>query len=506
MQEKFGDIITLISQDKNIDENTVIDVLKKILLIHASKQYGNKDYLQINFNNSGGCEIFIEREVVEDQNSQSFLTISLTDAKKRKSNIKIGEFVKEVLPFVLNNTQKIDLIKELQFQLKKAQKQKEYETFYDKIGSVLMGCVKNVDASESIISFTDHIGEVGIGSLKTNKTIKTDLIKYNNYIKVYVEDINQHADPQIILSRIHPNFLRELLKNEIPEIAEGLIEIKAIARDPGSLSKVAIHTNRLSINPIKICIGDRGSRIHNVIKELSGEKISFVLWNENINQFIANALSPATVLKITETKDGRYDVVVSNEDFSKAMGRGAQNVQLAKKLCNVKSITLLTEETEVTKYKELLEKQSKDLINNLQIEEMMAHLLISENFESAEIIANASNEEIAALNGFDLELADILIERAKLFIKQERENAKLTLKNNEEDISLFEIDKLSLEQINILRKNNILSASDLAFKDVYELLEIFDKAEYTMTTETASEIILFTRKKLHLLSNERQKH
>lgn len=497
MEEKFKDIISSISKEKNIKEEIVINSLQEITLNQAARKYGYRDKLNMHLNENGSCDIYIDREIIPDnEDNRSFFTISLKNAQKIDPNAKLGDFIKEILPFKLDITKQQEILKELRISLKKHQKTQEFNTFYDKIGTILMGCVKNIDSTEAIVSFTDHIGEVGVGTLKRNKMIKTDSIKYNSYIKVYVEDVRTNAEHQIILSRTHPNFLKELLKAEIPEIAEGLIEIKSIARDSGSLSKVAIHTTRLSLNPIKICIGDRGIRVQNIIKELSGEKISFVLWKETPQEFIASALSTANVLRITEIAPDRYDVVVANEDFSKALGRGGQNVYLTKTLCGVKSINLLTDSEERTKYQSLLEKQTKSLTNNLYIEEMMAHLLISENFDTAEVIANSDESEIAKLEGFDEEIAKILIERSKQFLEKERKDLidKFKKEKNISDLSLFEIKSLSNNFIKILLENNIISAKDIAVLDIFELINLFESVQITLNENLASKIIMEARK------------
>lgn len=497
MQETFKDIISNISQERNINEEIVLNTLQALILDYAAKKYGNRDKLKLSFNANGSCDVYIERTVVNNQktgHNRSFFNITLADAQKRMPSAQEGDTIKEILPFKLENSQKLELLKNLKITLKQQQKKQEFATFHDKIGTILTGCVKSVDATEVIVSFTDHVGEVGIGVLKRNKIIKTDSIKYNNYIKVYIEDIRPHHEHQIILSRTHPNFLKELLKLEVPEIAEGLISIKSIARDPGSLAKVAVHTDKLSLNPIKVCIGDRGFRAHNLTRELSGEKVIFVIWKPDIKEFIANALSPATILRVTETSPSRYNAVVADSDFSMAMGRRGQNVYLAKSLSGAKSITLLTDSEEQEKTQTLIETQTKNLMDNLCIEEMMARLLISENFETAEIIANSTCEEIAKLEGFDEEISQILISRSQEFLVDERKTMQKEYKKQNVEESLFKLKALSNEHIKALVQKNILSASDIAILDTFELIELFDSIQITLDEEMAGNIIMAARK------------
>lgn len=492
MQENFNEVISEVALDRGLDELTVKNLLKEKLLDFACKRYGDREHLQIEIDNNGAYEIFLNRTIVSDHESNFFYNISISEASKRKNGVKIGDTLKEVLPFSMQPFEISKLFNELKTQLNKLQKEKEYLCFYDKIHTMAVGYVQKIDRTEAIVSFTDNSGE---GILLRNKMLPNDVIKKNSYIKVFIEDVRKNSDRQILLSRTHPNFLKELLKSEIHEIMEGLVTIHSIARDPGSLSKVSVKTNRLSIDPIKACIGDRGSKIHNITKELCGEKISFVLAdkNDNILQNIVNAFAPAQIIKVTEISKNRYEVVVPSKDFSKAMGRGGQNVFLVRKLYGISSITLLTEENEIENSKQLLQKRTKELTENLKIEEMMAHLLISENFETAEIIANATLEEIANLNGFDKELAEILIERAQKFLICERENLKQKMINEKKDATLFSIDYLTTEFIKILLKNDVLTKSELAMLDANELIEIFDKEHTNLDYELACKIITLAR-------------
>lgn len=492
MQENFNEIIKAIATERSLDEEIIKNLLSEKILDFAAKKYGNREDLFISIDNNGAFEVFLERIIVNDDEVQSFSEISLSEARKRKISAQLGETSREILPFNLEASEIQKLYLELKTQLNKLQKEREYESFYDRVHTLAVGYVQKLDRSEAIISFPDNTGE---GVLPKSKMLPNDIIKKNTYIKVFIEEVRKGFDKQILLSRTHPGFLKELLKAEIHEIAEGLVTIHSIARDPGSISKVSVKTNRVTIDPIKICIGDRGSKIYNINKELAGEKISFVLAdpNDNILQNIVNAFAPSQVKKVTEISNNRYEVVVANEDFSKAMGRGGQNVHLVKKLCGVKSITLVTEEAEKENSKLLMQKLKAELIENLQIEEMMAHLLISESFETPALIASASIEDIANLNGFDHELAEVLITRAQEFLETERESLKQEFITQKKDTSLFSLEILNTEQIRILNKADVLTKSELAMLDAGELVDIFDKANINLDFESACKIITIAR-------------
>jgi len=488
MKQTLNEIIELIAREKCIKEEQVREALRENIKKIAISQYGNEHLIDCSIFPDGSFEVFINREIVERAGYDEFEFISLRDAKERIKDAYIGGIIKEVLPVNLNNFEIKEMLFSLKQGLNKMQKDHEYEVFADKVGTIVVGYIKRVDAHEVIISFSD-----GEGILRRNKTLQNDVLKASTYIKMYVEDVRKSDHRQIILSRTHPNFLKELLKNEVLEISEGIIEIKAIARDCGSLSKIAVHSNVSSINPIKVCIGEYGSKIQNVSKELSGEKINIVLWNENINQFIANALSPIKVLKVIEKRDKRFEVVVAEEDFNKAMGRGGQNISLVKRLCHANSIKLLTEQEEREQSQKKILENSKKLIEDLEIEEMMAHLLVSEGFDSSMIIANTTAAEISNLNGFDEELSQILIERAKAFIEKEKDKLKEKLFKEGKDTSLFELN-LTNEQIEMLVQNEICTKNDLAILDASELKEILENTiDSQISFETACEIISSAR-------------
>lgn len=487
---KTLEVIETIARERCIDQQTVMEVMENILLEHAISKYGHSDILKAKLFEDGSFEIFLEQEVVQIKTDNDFSQISLEKALKRDPDAKLGSIIKEVLPLSVGKADIEKIFLTLRSQLNNAQKTKEYDLFHPKIGQLLTGYIKRADAAEAIISFSD-----GEGVLKKNDMLPADTLRAGSYIKVYIKDVKRAPGRQIFLSRSHEGFLRELMKMEIPEIQEGLVEIKSIARDVGSLAKVAVYSNRSSINPVSVCIGAYGSRIQAVIKELLGEKISVIEWNENLHQFLANAMAPAIVSKVIEKNNKRYEIVTSQDQFSKAMGRGGQNVILAKRLCKVTSIKLLTEEEETRIYKELMQKQVSSLMDNLEIEEMMAHLLVSEKFDYIEKIALSSIEELAKLNGFDEELAQALQERAKDFINDEIIKTKETLSSMNKDISIFDLMPiLSLEHIKEMISQNVFEKSDVAMLDADEVKELFENTnDLAISFEKAREIIAYAR-------------
>lgn len=487
---KALEVIEAIARERCIEQDTVMRVMESVLLEYAAGKYGQLDAMKAKLFDDGSFEVYLEQTVVEKKADNNFGEIELEKAQLRNPNASIGNVLKEVLPFSVGKADIEKIFLTLRSRLNAVQKAKEYELFHQKLGTVLTGYIKRVDMTEAVISFPE-----GEGILRKVDMLPNDILRAGGYIKVYVKDVKESQGRQVFLSRTHEGFLKELLKAEVPEIQDGLVEVKSVARDVGSLSKVAVYSTRPSINPVSVCIGAYGSRIQAVTKELLGEKISVIEWSEDMHQFLANSLAPAQVLKVIEKSNNRYEIVTTQEQFSKAMGRGGQNVILAKRLCGVNAIKLLTEEEEAKIYQEQITQQASNLINNLEIEEMMAHLLISEGYSSIEKIANSEVSQLARLNGFDEELAQALQERAKEFINQTIVNAKQELEAQGKNGSIFDLlNVLSLEHIQFLLANNITQKSDVAMLDAGELKDLFDEeGDLSISFDNAREIIAVAR-------------
>jgi len=488
---RVQEVIEAIARERSIEKETVMQVMEEILVEYAANKYGNQEILESKLFEDGSFEVFIQQIVVEKkEDDNNFSEIELEQAKIRNPKAEIGDVLKEVLPLSFGKADIEKVFISLRSRLNSAQKEKEYSLFKDKVGQVLTGYIKRADVTEAIISFPE-----GEGVLRKSDMLPGDILRPGNYLKVYVKDVKENQGRQIFLSRTHEGFLKELLKAEVPEIQDMLVEVKAVARDVGSLSKIAVHSTRSSINPVSVTIGAYGSRIQAVTKELLGEKISVIEWNEDLHQFLANALAPATILKIIEKPNNKYDVVTTQEQFSKAMGRGGQNVILAKRLCSVNSIKLLTEEEESQIYQEQIKQQATNLINNLEIEEMMAHLLISENFTSIEKISESNTADIAKLNGFDEDLAAALQERAKDYLISAADNVKKELKEAGHNDSIFElIPLLSFEHIKALIQQKVFQKQDVAMLDAGELKDLFEnETDLNISFDQSREIIALAR-------------
>ena len=296
--------------------------------------------------------------------------------------------------------------------------------------------------------------------------------------------------PQIFLSRAHNNFLVQLFQQEVPEIYDGIIEVKSVARDPGSRAKIAVFTKEKSIDPVGACVGMRGSRVQAVVNELQGEKIDIVLWSEDIATFVVNALGPAEVDKVIIEEDlKKIDVIVPDEQLSLAIGRKGQNVRLASSLSGW-SIDILTTSQESERRSEEFKNLSQKFIEVLDVDEVIAHLLVTEGFSSIKEIAMVIPNDLASIEGFDNDLSEELINRAKNYLEKEKvENLEMLKKDGMEDY-LLSNDIFTTDQLVTLKNNNIKTRDQLADLSSFELMEFLNDID----NEKADEVILESRK------------
>lgn len=485
---KIFELIESIARERCVEKEDVKRIIESILKQFAVEKYGKPDLIQVELSLNGSFEAFIERKVVaNDEEFFGMSKISIDKAILRDRNAKVGSFVRETLPLQIGKVEIDKLFSMLKDKLNDLQKEREYYNFEGKVGTILVGYVKTADLREAVLSFPE-----GEGVLKKHDMLPQDSLRPGTYVKVYLKDLRKSKGNQILLSRTHENFLKELLKAEVPEIQDGDVEIKAVARDPGSLSKIAVHASKMTtMPPVKACIGPHGSRIQSVSEELLGEKISIIEWNEDIKTFISNALAPATVLKISENKNSRkFNVVLSNDQFSKAMGRGGQNVSLAKRLCKVTAIKLLTQEQESDLYKEKLSKTVEKFVSCLNIEEMMAHVLASNGLFTIDDLISCDLSKISEIDGFDEDLAAALQERAKEALEEEKVKVSENLKEAGYANTLFEVEGLTLAHVEHLIEAGVCEKNELAILDSGELKAIFNNNDDLYITFDEADFII----------------
>ena len=484
------DVAKNIAKEKGIDEVEVIEAMEMAIAKAGRTKYGFELDIRAHVDKSTGkIGLFRYQEVVENievlPSEERVNKINMSDIKNK--SLKIGEFLKEELPPLDFGRIAVQTAKQVIFQkVKEAEKIMQYNEFKDKIGEIVNGIVKRVEYGNLIVD----LGK-GEAILRREELLNREVFRRSDRIRAYINDVKHDLKgPQIFLSRAHNNFLVKLFFQEVPEIYDGIIEVKSVARDPGSRAKIAVYTKEKSIDPVGACVGMRGSRVQAVVNELQGEKIDIVLWSEDIATFVVNALGPAEVDKVIIEEDmKKIDVIVPDEQLSLAIGRKGQNVRLASALTGW-SIDILTTSQESDRRNEEFKNLSQKFISLLDVDEVIAHLLVTEGFSSIEEIAMVSLQELTSIEGFDENLSKELIQRAKICVEKIRVENLSKLKESGFDDYLLTTKLLNTDQLLKLNENNIKTRDQLADLSNLELIEIFKD----MDQNKADEIILDSRK------------
>jgi N utilization substance protein A len=440
---------------------------------------------------TGRIGLFRYQEIVEDLETlpmeERINKINHSNLSKDQKSLNVGDFVKEELPPLDFGRIAVQTAKQVIFQkVKEAEKIMQFNEFKDKIGEIVNGVVKRVEYGNLIVD----LGK-GEAILRREELLNREVFRRSDRIRAYINEVKHDLKgPQIFLSRAHNNFLVKLFFQEVPEIYDGIIEVKSVARDPGSRAKIAVFTKEKSIDPVGACVGMRGSRVQAVVNELQGEKIDIVLWSEDVATFVVNALGPAEVDKVIIEEDlKKIDVIVPDEQLSLAIGRKGQNVRLGSSLTGW-SIDILTTSQESDRRNEEFKNLSQKFISLLDVDEVIAHLLVTEGFTSINEVAMVSLEELNSIEGFDENLSKELIQRAKSCVEKVRIENISKLKESGVDEYLLESSHFNTDQLMKLNENNIKTRDQLADLSNSELIEIFREME----KDKADEIIMDSRK------------
>jgi N utilization substance protein A len=385
--------------------------------------------------------------------------ISLKDAKKRNPEAEVGDFIAEPLPpldfgrVAAQNAKQVIVQK-----VREAERERQFEEYKDRVGEIVSGIVKRAEYGNVMID----LGRAE-AIVRRDETLPRENHKLGDRVRAYVYDVRrENRGPQIFLSRTRPEFMAKLFAQEVPEIYDGIVEIKSVARDPGSRAKIAVVSKDTSVDPVGACVGMRGSRVQAVVNELQGEKIDIIQWSQDAATFIVNALAPAEVAKVVlDEESERIEVVVPDEQLSLAIGRKGQNVRLASQLTGW-DIDILTEAEESERRQKEFAERTNAFVAALDVDEMIAQLLVSEGFTSVEELAFVESHEVASIEGFDENTAVEIQDRAREFL--ERRDAELTEKRRalgvEDDLA--EVEGLTAAMLVTLGENGIKSVEDLA--------------------------------------------
>ncbi|MEO3478978.1 transcription termination factor NusA [Phaeobacter sp. CAU 1743] len=457
-----------VAREKMIDPGLVVEAMEESLARAAKSRYGSEMDIRVSIDRKTGKATFTRvRSVVEDEeleNYQSEMTVE--QAKQYMADPKVGDtYVEEVPPVEMGRIAAQSAKQVILQKVREAERDRQYEEFKDRAGTIINGLVKREE-------FGNVIVDVGAGEaiLRRNEKIGRESYRPNDRIRCYIKDVRREPrGPQIFLSRTAPEFMAELFKMEVPEIYDGIIEIKAVARDPGSRAKIAVISYDGSIDPVGACVGMRGSRVQAVVNELQGEKIDIIPWNEDQPTFLVNALQPAEVSKVVlDEEAGKIEVVVPEEQLSLAIGRRGQNVRLASQLTGL-DIDIMTEEEESARRQKEFEARTGLFMETLDLDEFFAQLLVSEGFTSLEEVAYVELDELLVIDGVDEGTAEELQARARDYLEAKAKAAIDAARALGAEDSLIDFDGLTPQMIEALAKDGIKTLEDFATCADWEL-------------------------------------
>ncbi|PWB64910.1 MAG: transcription termination/antitermination protein NusA [Bradyrhizobiaceae bacterium] len=408
-------IADAVAREKSIDRSIVIASMEDALQKAARSRYGQETEVRAEINPKSGEVRFSRLLLVVDQIENDATQISLEDARKRNPAAQAGDWISETLPpFDFGRIAAQSAKQVIVQKVREAERDRQYQEYKDRIGDIVNGIVKRVEYGNVIVD----LGR-GEAIVRRDEMLPREVFRNGDRIRAYIYDVRREArGPQIFLSRTHPQFMAKLFAQEVPEIYDGIVEVKAVARDPGSRAKIAVISRDSSVDPVGACVGMRGSRVQAVVNELQGEKIDIIPWSHDIATFVVNALAPAEVAKVVlDEERERIEVVVPDQQLSLAIGRRGQNVRLASQLTGW-DIDILTEQEESERRQAEFEKRTNMFMEALNLDEVVGQLLASEGFTTVEELAYVDQKEIASIEGFDAETAEELQSRAREYLAQ----------------------------------------------------------------------------------------
>lgn len=457
-----------VAREKMIDPGLVVEAMEESLARAAKSRYGAEMDIRVSIDRKTGKATFTRvRTVVEDEELENYQAeFTVEQAKQYLENPEVGDtYVEEIPPVELGRIAAQSAKQVILQKVREAERDRQYEEFKDKAGTIINGLVKREEYGNVIVD----IGR-GEAVLRRNEKIGRESYRPNDRIRVYIKDVRRETrGPQIFLSRTAPEFMAELFKMEVPEIYDGIIEIKAVARDPGSRAKIAVISYDNSIDPVGACVGMRGSRVQAVVNELQGEKIDIIPWNEDQPTFLVNALQPAEVTKVVlDDEAGKIEVVVPEEQLSLAIGRRGQNVRLASQLTNL-DIDIMTEAEESARRQKEFEARTKLFVDALDIDEFFAQLLVSEGFTNLEEVAYVEIDELLVIDGVDEGTANELQARARDYLEAAAKAALEAARALGAEDSLIAFEGLTAQMVEALAKDDVKTLEDFATCADWEL-------------------------------------
>ncbi|MFK7967607.1 MAG: transcription termination factor NusA [Rickettsiaceae bacterium] len=481
-------IVEAVSRERGIPRANLIDAMEQAVQVAGRKKYGHEHNIKAEINQNTG-EIILYRVLkIVEKVENTFTEIDFSEALLIRADAKIDEEILEKLPPIDLGRVAAQTAKQVIIQkVGEADRLRQYEDYKDRKGDILNGTVKKIEFGNIIVD----IGRAE-AMLRKDQQIRGEIFKINDRIKAFVLDVRPETKgPQIFLSRTSDKFLEKLFEMEVPEIYDNIIEIKAIAREPGSKAKVAVYASDVGTDPVGSCVGVRGNRVRAITNELNGEKIDVLLWDKNVAQFVINAMTPAQISKIVFNEENRkVETVVPDDQLSIAIGRRGQNVRLASKITNW-SIDVMTEEQESKRRIEEFTNTTELFVTGLGVEEVLAQLLSAEGFSTIDQIANSDESTLESIEGFDATLAKELKNRAIEYTENQNEQILEDLEQLGVEQDLVDALNLSPEYILALAKYGVKTIEDLAEMTVEEFRNIVP--ENNISTKDIEELINFAQ-------------
>ncbi|MBY0406257.1 MAG: transcription termination factor NusA, partial [Rickettsiales bacterium] len=485
-------IADAVAREKGLSKDSVLEAMEQAIQVAGRRKYGHEHDIRAEIDKKNGeIKLFRVRTVVEAVENE-LTEITLDAAKKLDSAYALGDEIRDLLPPIDFGRVAAQTAKQVVLQkVRDAERDKQYSEFKDKIGEIVSGTVKRVEYGNVIVDFgrTEAM-------IRRDELIPREVFRVGDRIRAYIADVRREkTGPQIFLSRTHVDFLGRLFAQEVPEIYDGIIEIKAAARDPGSRAKIAVTSRDSSVNPVLSCVGVRGSRVQAVVNELQGEKIDIIEWANDPATFVVNALSSAEVSKVViDENKNRIEVVVPDDQLSLAIGRRGQNVRLASQLTGW-SIDILTEAVESERRAEEFTTLTQLFVDALDVEEVIAHLLVTEGFTSIEEVAFVPVEDMMSIEGFDENVAEELHNRAVAWLEkvQAENQGKLSALGMDATLIEFAANNAGMKQgwLEALGQAKVLTLDDFADLSTAELLDIVTDPE--LSAEDAGQLIMAAR-------------
>ncbi len=460
-------IANSVATEKMIDKSIVIEAMEEAIQKSARNRYGAENDIRAKLDpRTGDLRLWRVVEVVEEVEDY-FKQVDLKAAEKLQPGSKIGDFLVDPLPAVELGRIDAQSAKQVIFQkVRDAERDRQYEEFKDRAGEVITGVIKSVEFGHVIV----NLGRAE-GVIRRDQQIPREVPRVGERVRAWIMKVErQNRGPQIFLSRAHPEFMKKLFAQEVPEIYDGIIEIKAAARDPGSRAKIGVISRDSSIDPVGACVGMKGSRVQAVVQELQGEKIDIIPWSEDTATFVVNALQPATVSRVViDEEESRIEVVVPDDQLSLAIGRRGQNVRLASSLTG-SAIDIMTEAEASEKRQKEFAERSKMFEEELDVDETLSQLLVAEGFSELEEVAYIDIAELAAIEGFDEELGEELQSRALEALERREEAQREERRGLGVEDALAELPHLTEAMLVTLGKAGIKTLDDLADLATDELI------------------------------------